>query len=477
MTNRVTLPPHITAISRAKAVAQQWMKYLGGYLEGCPTIFDERVPTMGVDAAGRLYVNPQWCLQWSDEQNAYVLLHEMCHNLLAHADRRQTYLPNANDQQLHIWNVAADLCIQQVLEDWDQYRPKPSEEVANYANIPGMVEGLSTERYYGILWNNGQPPVPPPPPPKGPGDEEKDGGPGGYPGPQSDKDGDEDGDGNGGKSKPGDTESNGDGDGETQQSDKGGSGGRGKSKQPHGRSGSASDGVKQDYELDADLTSTAANLARLEEVRQQMEDDGSIGQGTGMGKLKQSLNVRLRRQPDPFDQLKAIVGKETSSPVGVDEYTYRRPGRLQQHDDYPTRGVIRVNPECVVVLDTSGSMGCGAAGERVSRALTAIAHGVRRLRNPRVISWDGGLRDDKRCESLRDFQWIGGGGTDMATAVTFADQKYKPDCIVLVTDCGTHWPDKPTRARLVVAAVAMDSKPPKWARVVDLTKEAPGYVG
>ena len=46
---RVTLPPHIVAISKGKEVAQQWMKYLGGYLSGVPTIFSDRVPTMGVD--------------------------------------------------------------------------------------------------------------------------------------------------------------------------------------------------------------------------------------------------------------------------------------------------------------------------------------------------------------------------------------------------------------------------------------------
>lgn len=450
---RIKLPPHIVAVSKAKDVAQQWMKYLGGYLAGVPTIFDSRVPTMGVDTSGRLYVNPDWCCRWKDEQNAYVLLHEMCHNLLGHADRRQQYLPNATPEQLQCWNVAADLCIQQILMDYDHYRPRPSVELANYRHIPGMVTGLSTERYYGILWNDGNPQQPQPRADGQHRQPEQAGNQPNNPG------------------QPGDTD---DGTDEGQSS---GAGTKSKGKQPHTQSGSAADGVKQDYELDSDLTSAAANLSRLEEVRQQMESDGSIGKGTGAGNLRQSLNVRLRRQPDPFDQLRAIVGKETSSPIGADEFTYRRLSRMQQHPDYPMRGVIKMSPECVIVLDTSGSMGAGSKGERVSRALTAIAQGVKRLRNPRVISWDGDLRGDKRCESIRDFQWVGGGGTSMEEAVEYADKKYKPDCIVLVTDCGTGWPDKPTRARMVVAAVAMDTKPPAWCRVVDLTKEAPRYVG
>lgn len=450
---RVTLPPHIVAISKGKEVAQQWMKYLGGYLSGVPTIFSDRVPTMGVDQYGRLYCNPEWCLKFSDEQNAYVLLHEMAHNMLGHADRRSQYLPNATPDQLRVWNEAADLCIQQILSQWDRYRPRPSVELAHYAHVPGMAPNLSTERYFGLLWNNGQPQQP-----KHPGQN-------GQPQPNS-------------QGQPGDGDDSSDGQG--QQSGGSGnpkSGTPSKGKQPHTESGSCADGVRREYELDADLTSAAMNLARLEEVREAMDNDGSIGRGSGLGTLRQGLNVRLRRQPDPFEQLKSIVGKETSSNVGVDEYTYRRLSRMQQHDNYPMRGVIKMAPECVIVLDTSGSMGSGARGERVSRALTAIAHGVRRLRNPRVISWDDGIRSDSKCDSIRNFQWIGGGGTGMSRAVEWADQKYRPDCIVLVTDGGTCWPDKPTRARLVVAAVAKDGVPPSWARYVDLTREPNAHVG
>jgi hypothetical protein len=459
------LPTHIVAVSKAKEIAQAWMKYLGGYLEGCPTIFDDGVPTMGVDCDGRLYINPEWVNQWGVEQNAYVLLHEMCHNLLNHAERREQAIPEATPEMLEKWNEAADLCIQQILADWDKYRPLPSVELDNYSHIPEMVPGLSTERYYGILWNNGNPQQPKPPGQQ-PGNQPQPGKqPGQGPGNQPSQPGQQQGSGG----QPSDD--SGDGGGSP------GTGKQPKGKQPHGKSGSASDGVKQDYELESDLASTAGNLARLEEVRQQMEDDGGPGMGKGMGRLSQSLNVRLRRQPDPYDQLKSIVGKETSTVVGVDEYTFRKPGRMQQHDDFPVRGVIRMNPECVIILDTSGSMGRGAQSDRVARAVTAITQGVRRLRNPRVISWDDGLQGDARFASMRDFKWCGGGGTGMQHAIEYADAKYRPDCIVIVTDCGTHWPNKPTRARLVVAAVAHDCAPPKWARVVDLTKEAPSYVG
>jgi hypothetical protein len=489
------LPPHMIAISKAKEVAQLWMKYLGGYLEGCPTIYDDRVPTMGVDCDGRLYINPEWANKWAVEQNAYVLLHEMCHNMLNHAERRAVCIPDPTPEQLEKWNEAADMSIQQILEEWDKHRPLPSVAIGNpeYRNIPGMFRDLSTERYYGLLWNNGNPLPPPPggqPGPQGqPGQPGQ--GQGNQPSQPANQPGQQPSQGQGNQpgqsgQQPGQPGNQpGQGGQPTNQPGNGsgapGSGGQGGTKQPHTKSGSASDGIKQDYELESDLGSLAGNLARLEEVREQMakdeEDNGGPGLGKGMGRLSQSLNVRLRRQPDPYDQLKSIVGKETSTVVGVDEFTFRKLGRMQQHDNFPVRGVIKMHPECVIVLDTSGSMGHGSTGERVSRALTAIAQGVRRLRNPRVISWDDGLQADGRCAAIKDFNWCGGGGTSMEKAIEYADQKYRPDCIVIVTDCGTHWPAKPTRARLVIAAVANDCAPPKWARYVDLTKEAPGYVG
>lgn len=466
----VKLPPWVIAISKAKSVAQQHMKYLGSYLEGVATTFDERVPTMAVDSVGRLYVNPQWCLQWSAEQNGYVLLHEMLHNLLDHAARRMEYLPNPTPDQLEKWNIAADLCIQQVLMPFDGYRPSVGVKFEDYAHIKGMQRGLSTEKYFSLLSQHEDdggavPPPPGRPDPDAPDGEVPSGGGGG----------DEQQDGDNGPGSGDDADGEQDGDG----SDAGGGNAKGKGtrKQGHTQSGSASDGIPQDYELEKDMASVGANLARLEEVREQMEKDPHISIGSGMGTVRESLNRRLRRQPDPFDRLRNIVGQHTAAPMGTDEPTYRRRNRRQECDDLPIAGVIRFSPECVIIIDTSGSMGNPKVSDRAARAMTAISQGLRRVQNPRVIAWDGGLRCDKRISSLQQFEWIGGGGTSMDEAVVMADQKYRPEAIVLVTDCGTSWPEKRTRAKLIVAMVDKYSPPPKWAIPVDLTVEAKPNVG
>ena len=491
------LPPHVIAICKAKDQAQDFMPYTGRYLEGVPTVFDDRVPTMAVDDCGRLYVNPNWLSQWSNEQNAYVLLHEMIHNLLDHAERRVAFIPNATQEQLETWNEAADLCIQQILEQWDKYRPGDSINLKEMAaKYPGIIRGLSTEKYYGIIWAHKQKAktLPPPPggnPPPGncrgddfgqggssSGDEQEDDQPngqgGGQPGDEQEDD-QPNGQPNGQPKQhtPNIPQQNGN-DGQKQDDGQGKSNG----KQTHTGSGSASDGVPQPYELDKDLGSVGANLSRLQEVLQAMEDDPQLTtRGSGMGTLKQAISRKFTRVPDPFEELKAIVGRATASPTGVPDRTYRRMNRRQESDDLPIAGEIKLSPECVIVVDTSGSMGNPQVSGRVAKAMAAIAHGVRRLQQPRVICWDDGLQSDKTITSIRDFKWEGGGGTSMAAAVEMADRKYRPDAIVLVTDCGTDWPEKPTRSRLVVAMVAKDCPPPKWAKTVDLTREAPAHVG
>lgn len=449
----VKLPPWVIAISKAKDVAQGHMKYLGAYLEGVPTTFDERVPTMAVDHLGRLYINPTWCQQFSDDQNGYVLLHEMSHNLLGHAERRAEMIPNPNEQQLLAWNIAADLCVQQILIDFDQHRPDGTINIDEWTQkIPGLLPGMATEKYYSLVYQHMNQPQPNPQPT--PGDE------------GDDEDGESDGAGDDGD----DDEDAGAGNGPP--STKPGKPG----KTPHTKGGSSSDGMPQEYELEDSFAAAGANLSRLEEVKQAMDADPSIARGRGSASIRQQLETRLVKQPDPYDKLRGATGRATSCPIGVPEPSYRKRNPRQECDDLPMRHEIRTTPECVIIVDTSGSMGDGK-GMRVRRALTAVAQGLNRVKRPRVIAWDDGLQSDAHLVSLKNFAWQGGGGTSMAGAVAMAEEKYRPDAIVLITDGGTDWPEKRTRARLIVALVGDDGVPPAWAFTVDLTEEKPAHVG
>lgn len=441
------LPSHIVKISQAKQIARKWYKWIGIYLETIPTKYTEKVPTMAVDNVGRLYVNPEFVEGLKVEEIAYVLLHEICHNLLDHAARRQRALAEPSDKALLVWNIAADLCVQQLLGNYDQHRPDGTVNIGDaMRDNPALSRNMSTERYFTLLFNSDDDhsdvydePIYQSREPQGDGEQ-------GNPGEQGD-DPSEQGSDQSGQSK-------------SRPSDKPGT--------PRSVGGSSADGVPRDYEDKRDLASAGKNLAKLQEVRKELGDDPEIGRGTEAGQIKQALDNRLCPQPDPFDRLKSIVSQSMPSDVGTENWTYRKRGRLTECDDLPKAGVERLAPRCTIVVDTSGSMCCQ---ERTTRAMTAIAQGCARVKKPRVIAWDASLADDKELTCHTQFDWSGCGGTDMSEAVEYAAKLTpRPDAIVLVTDGGTPWPQHRLPMPLIVALVADDGVPPDWAITVDLTK-------
>lgn len=452
-----TLSPTTRHLTRAKIKAKAWMPYLSHVLSSMRTFIEPRVPTMCVDEHARLYVNESWIQTLSVDQLAYVLLHEVLHVVLSHAKRRKATLPDADRQQCKVWNIAADLCIQQMLaRNHEHHEPKDGVKIGGcipdtnvpFLSVPGLSRGMATEKYYGVLWDFLNKCVDgPTPPPKG-GD-----GPTGLPTHAT--------------SKPDDGEQDGEGENE------GGDG----STECEDECGSSSDGVKRDYERPTRLAEQAMVEAKLAEVEKRIEEQEARAPGSVPGQLRQSLEARLRPQPDPFDQLRGLVARSVASPVGADEHTYRRLNRRQPNNIARLRGVVKFAPECSVIVDTSGSMSCGNIRDK---AMTAVAQGLRKVQRPRVVCFDTQVQDAKRLSSMKDFEWVGNGGTDMAAACEQEDREHRPDAIVLITDGETEWPSKPTRARLIVALCkepGWGGPIPSWAKVVKCYEEGPRYAG
>ena len=89
--------------------------------------------------------------------------------------------------------------------------------------------------------------------------------------------------------------------------------------------------------------------------------------------------------------------------------------------------------------------------------------------------WEVGYKrhEEEREEGRRK----GYGGTDMTAAIEHAD-KGNTDAIVVVTDGETGWPQKKTRARLIIALVQNPGhfcSPPSWARTIECYKEVNTY--
>ena len=201
----------------------------------------------------------------------------------------------------------------------------------------------------------------------------------------------------------------------------------------------------------------------------------SSNPGKVPGNIKEALKQKLRPVPNPFDQLRSAVCTSVASPVGGRDYSHRRRSRKQPPgDDAPLlHGRITVQPHAVVIVDTSASM---MKKTVQAKALSVIAQGLRKLGRVKVYCADTQVRSNKVVATTKLFEWCGGGGTDMATAVAEVDKADKPDSIVLITDAETHWHGDKPRARVVMAYTGKVGSPwhdriPKWCRVVPLPQE------
>jgi predicted metal-dependent peptidase len=193
------------------------------------------------------------------------------------------------------------------------------------------------------------------------------------------------------------------------------------------------------------------------------------------GNIKQALKQKLRPTPNPFDQLRSAVCTSVASPVGGRDYSHRRRSRKQPPgDDAPIlHGRITVQPHAVVIVDTSYSM---MRTDIQAKALSVIAQGLRKLGRVKVYCADTQVQSHAMVATTKLFEWHGGGGTDMSTAIEQVEREDRPDSIVLITDAETGWHGKKPRARVVVAYTGKKGSSwhaaiPQWARVVPLSQE------
>jgi predicted metal-dependent peptidase len=407
-------------LTQAKLKLRSWVPYLTHIFSMMRTVETDAVDTMAVDQANRLYCNRAFMESLTVMELAYCLLHEVMHVVLSHCRRLRSAVPHVTERERFVWNVAADLVIQQMLAShYGLNEPKGIIRIdgcvpgtnTRFLDVPGVRPGMTVEQYYGLLL------------PHMPGQPQEDG----------------------------------------------------RNPLDPAKAGSNSDGQPRDYEKPATAVEHAMADHCLREAEKKIEAAVRSRPGSVPGELRRALQARLHPQPDPFDELRRVVSRSVASPIGEEEYTYRRLNRRQQADAARRRGYVRLAPECSIIIDTSGSM----EGSE-SRALTAIAQGLRKVQRPRVIAFDARLQSAQRISQLSEFEFKGYGGTNMTTAIEQEDTEHRPDAIVLVTDGETDWPCKPTRARLIIALVRGTpgySTPPSWAKVIDLTKEVPTYAG
>jgi len=526
MTTTVLTPDRVL-ITKAKRKAAEWMPFLQSVFMPMRCTPTPKVPTAAVDQYGRMYYNPDFIGRLSVEVVAYIILHECLHCVLSHHKRTRRMCPNIDKQKALLANIAQDLCIQQALaQQIGVHEPDGIVTVDRWNYVPGITAGRTSEQYFEALcaWDASKPKPPTPPqPPEDEeeeddttddaedGDSEQDSEEEYEPGEgesDSDEDGEDeaeagDGEGEGEGEGESDNSSNSSGEGESEGEGKGQGEGQGEGEGESSDSGSgsgignsdsldtsgmpemgevcnpahagsASDGVEKEWEEEPTLADISSMEKRLREAEVAL-DNLDPAKGSGAGQIRQALKARLHPMPDPFEQLKHVVSKSIASPVGTPDYTYRKWSRRTLPGNARLRGVQHLQPEATILLDTSGSM---LDNNVMQRALAIVAKGISRLQNPRIVCCDGAIQSAKRVCNMSNFQWDGGGGTDMAAGLIHVDQTYRPDTIVIITDGITAWPHVPTRAKVVCALCRMEwaSRIPKWITTVHLYRTGSQYV-
>ena len=155
------------------------------------------------------------------------------------------------------------------------------------------------------------------------------------------------------------------------------------------------------------------------------------------------------------------------------DYSWSAPNRRQEvTKPFILPALVEYEPSRIaVVIDTSGSMSSHELSQCVSETLAII-----RKANCSVdiYACDAAVAAVKKnvrgrneiVQSLR-----GGGGTDMRVGIEEALSS-KPDCIVVMTDGYTPFPDEPTPVPLIICLLYLGeyhgTQPPSWAKVVHI---------
>ena len=437
----------------------EYAPYLASYIYSLKQQESPGSGTCGVTKDGILLWDPKFVDSLDRDTLAYVILHETLHLIFRHHARANEVYGETPDPTLQLaMNVAGDLVIEQTLSFMRPIRPPGAMYLGAECKQLGIKldfpANLDLLQYYGLITAAMR-------------DRPKGGGGGA-------------GDGQEGK----DSADGGDGVGNSRVQQKlpqSRSGKKGASSQSNGRAaacrpgsgGSAGDGVRRGHEQQDESWQAFQEMVNASNLEQAIAKHEAQHPGTVPGFLKETIRHFLRPQPDPFEHLRSVVASATASPLGGRSATYRRLSRKQPADVARLRGLLSTQASAVVIVDTSGSMG---DRETKERALEVVAKGLRKLRSVKVVCADTRICSSQRLTSVENFEWVGGGGTDMAAALEEVDKSDRPDSIVLITDAMTGWPRRQTRARVIVA-LTCDScyrqEIPAWCKTVPLyTKES-----
>lgn len=370
-------------LATGRLMACNKMRYFRSYIMALVPKETAGLGTFGVTDDGILLWDPKMAEQWSVEEIAAVLIHEVCHLLQKHSTRRDKLASRMGDKfSAEKWNNAADCEINDDLHDAKLKLPSFKTEDGKPAGEPYIPQkmklptGLTAEEYMNLL----------PDPPKGKGGKPHVGC--GWCGSGA------------GRPLP------------NEQPSKGNSKGRSK----------------------AEMERAARGVA--EAIREAAaRGQGNVPAGWARWAEEMMKPPKVRWQ----DKLSRVTRGSLAYRPGAHDYHYTKPSRRQAGLGYgpgvPILPAMRApQPKVAVVQDTSGSMGTA----ELSVGLPEVAA---------ILKSVGGQVDFCACDAAvhvlqpvkhwRELLGLmkGGGGTDFRPAFKALEEKReKPSLIVFITD-------------------------------------------
>lgn len=416
---------HHQKLAAARVVANQKAPFFSRAIVSLIPVEKPELGTFAVSDDYRLFWAGSAVDQWTVEEIAAVLLHEVCHLLREHFARANTI--SAMDRT--VWNVAADCEINDDLVLMGLKLPNFKDEQGQFVSGPHlpsnykMADGLSAEAYYAQLMQD-QPEIHPSTAQCGSGagnPTEEDPGTGGNQ-PKDDADGGE-------GSTPGRTP--------------------------------------------MDVARIKMQVA--EDIKQSSQGRGKAPGGWNAwadGMLKPS---KIRWQ----DKLRRIVRGQVTSQAGLVDYTYARNSRRQAGLGYGVGSpimpaMVAPIPIVAIGLDTSGSMGAVGLAEAVSE-IEAIMKSIRASVD--LIACDCQVHGQKKVTTFQDLlrtvsskDFGGGGGTDFRPVFAAVEKlKVKPNVFIFLTDGDGPAPAAPPPGVNVIWVIVgryRDTRPASWGEIV-----------
>lgn len=403
-----------TKLATVRFLAAHKRPYFATALFAMHLVPTTQVDTMAVDKYGRVYINPGRigegtkvkAGEWTVDQCAAVLVHELGHWLRKHHERAEHMLAQAALDDVEQARRSANICQDAELNDDLEGNGLTLPDEAVTPKKFGWPDGRLWEEYYQMLQKS---------PP--------------HPGSSSGKT-------KGGKASSGGTATM----GPPEKCD----------------CGSGAHGQSRGYELPPPATGKAPGLGEAEgdllrqDVAAQIQAAASRAPGTVPAGWKRWAEAVLEPPVVPWQrELSALVKNAATMARGATDYTYTKVSRRGAFAGVLMPALIRPEPTASVVLDTSGSMG----GDLLAAALREVEGILRAIGQRRVpvLCCDAAVHGGvQQVSSALQIELAGGGGTDMGVGIEAA-QKLRSNVIIVLTDGATPWPaSAPRGCQLVV---------------------------